>query len=108
MRNSRRKEVNAQKKKRRTISFTLWVLAFMSITFTLILGENGFFKFLKLKGVKTDRKIEINNMIKENNEIKMQIDALKESKDKGLIEELAREYELMKEDEIIFQYKNGQ
>jgi len=80
----------------------------MSITFTLILGENGFFKYLKLKGVKTDRKMEINNMIKDNNEIKIQIDALKEAKDKGLIEELAREHGLMKEDEIIFQYKSNQ
>jgi len=108
MRNSRKKQVKILKKKRRTILITLWVLIFISMTLTMIFGENGFLKYLKLKDVKANRQMEINNMSKDNNEIKVQIDAIKEAKDRGLIEELAREHGLMKEDEIIFQFKSSQ
>jgi cell division protein FtsB len=78
------------------------------ISFTLIFGENGLLRLLKLRSIREDVQAKINRIDKENKEIKRQINLVKKGKDLNLIEELAREQGLTQEDEIIFQYQDGQ
>ncbi|MCK5426148.1 MAG: septum formation initiator family protein [Thermodesulfovibrionia bacterium] len=108
MRNKRRKQVETQKRQRRTVFFTLGILVVICISFTLIFGENGLVRFIKLRAIKEDVRAKVNRMDKQNKEIKRQIDLVKKGKDLNLIEELAREQGLTQKDEIIFQYQDGQ
>ncbi|MCK5287124.1 MAG: septum formation initiator family protein [Thermodesulfovibrionia bacterium] len=108
MRNKRRKQVETQKRQRRTVFFTLGILVVICISFTLIFGENGLVRFIKLRAIKEDVRAKVNRIDKQNKEIKRQIDLVKKGKDLNLIEELAREQGLTQKDEIIFQYQDGQ
>ena len=107
MRNSRRKEVETKKKRRRGVLFTLGILVVISLTLTLVIGENGFLRYLKLRSNKTELQAKINNLRKENEEIQRQIDMLKKEKNPNLMEELARDQGFTKEDEIIFLYEDN-
>ncbi len=107
MRNKRRKHVETQKRIRRTILFTIGILAVIYLSITLIFGENGFVRYLKLKSNKAELQAKIKNIEKQNEEIKGQIEKLK--KDPNTIEELAREQGLTKDkDEIIFNFKSDE
>lgn len=108
MRNKRRKQVEIQKRRRRTVFFTLGILVVIYLSLSLFFGENGLLKYLKLNSIKEELQVKINSIDKQNEEIKRQIDLVKEGKDPNLIEELAREQGLTQEGEIIFQYEDGQ
>jgi cell division protein FtsB len=105
MRSSRRRQVEAKKKRRRLILSTLGILIVTYLTLTLVFGENGLLRYLELRSVKSEFEAEIRTIERQNEELKRQIEAIKEGKDPNLIEELAREQGLTKEGEIIFQYK---
>ena len=105
MRNRRRKQVENQKRIRRNILFTVGILIVIYLSFTLIFGENGYLRYLKLKSNKAELQAKIKNIEKQNEEIKEHIRKLE--KDPNTIEELARDQGLGKgEDEIIFNFKD--
>ena len=103
MRNKRKKQVEAHKKIRRSILFTLGILAVIYLSIALVFGEKGFLRYSKLKSNKAEIQAGIRNMERQNEEIKKQIDKLK--KDPNTIEELARDQGLTKDDEIIYNFK---
>ncbi len=108
MRNKRRRQVEIQKRRRRTVLFTLGFLIVICVSFTLIFRENGLLRFLELRSVRGDVQAKIYRIDKQNKEIKRQIDLVKKGKDLNLIEKLAREQGLTQKGEIIFQYQDGQ
>lgn len=108
MRNKRRKEVAAKKRRRRTVLLTCGILIVTYLFLTAIFGENGFLRYLKLRSIRADIQAEIKSIERQNEEMKKQVDLLKNKKDPNLIEELAREHGLTQEGEIIFQYQDGQ
>ncbi|MBI5050777.1 MAG: septum formation initiator family protein [Nitrospirae bacterium] len=81
-------------------------MLFLYLTFSLIFGENSLEKYMKLKSNKAMLLTEINQIKKQNKDIRKQINTFK--KDPNLVEELAREQGLTKDGEIIFKYKNEQ
>lgn len=103
MRNRRRKEFEAKKRRKRTVFFTLGILIIIYLLLTLIAGENGLLRYVKLKSIRNGMQAEIRGMKKRNEEIKRQIEAYK--KDPHVIEELARKQGLTREDELIFKFE---
>ncbi len=103
MRNRRRKEVEAKKRRKRTVFFTLGILIIIYLFLTLVFGENGLLRYVKLKSIRDDMQAEIRGMKKRNEEMKRQIEAYK--KDPYLIEELARKQGLTREEELIFKFE---
>lgn len=103
MRNKRKKQVEAHKKIRRSILFTLGILAVIYLSIALVFGEKGFLRYSKLKSNKAEIQAGIKNMERQNEETKKQINKLK--KDPNTIEELARDQGLTKNDEIIYNFK---
>ncbi len=106
MRNRRSKEVATKKKIKRTVFFTLGVLILIYLGVTLVFGENGLIRYIKLKAMKADIQAEITGLKKRNEEIRRQIEARKN--DPNLVEELARKQGLTREDELIFKFQDGQ
>ncbi len=100
----RRKQVKLKKKRTRLFWFTFGILAALYLTLTLIFGESGLLKYIKLKAVQTKLEAELSGIKKQNEETKNQIDELK--KDPNLLEERAREHGLTKQGEMIFKYEN--
>lgn len=100
-----RQQVTVEKKRRNIVFFTVIILAFLYIGTTLLLGDMGLIKYLKLKKIRNNLEAEIHTMEKENKILKAQINALKE--DPYYIEKYAREeFGLAKPDEYIFQFQN--
>ncbi|MDI6728042.1 MAG: septum formation initiator family protein [Thermodesulfovibrionales bacterium] len=98
-------QVAVERKKRNVVFFTVIILAFLYIGTTLLFGNMGFIKYLKLKKTKNSLETEIITLEKENKILKTQINALKE--DPYYIEKHAREeFGLAKPDEYIFQFQN--
>ncbi len=106
MRNRRRKEVETKKRRKRTVLFTLGILIVIYLSLTLIFGENGLLRYIKLESIRADLQAEIRSLKKQNEEMKRQIEALK--KDPNLIEELARKRGLTREEELIFKFEDEQ
>lgn len=102
MRNKRRKNVEVKKKRKRTVLFTLGILVIVYLAITIIFGENGLRRYLKLTSVKSEFQTDIEGLKKQNKETKRQIEALKEDPD--LIEELARKQGLTRKGELIFKF----
>lgn len=102
MRNKRRKNVEVKKKRKRTVLFTLGILVIVYLAITIIFGENGLLRYLKLTSVKSEFQTDIEGLKKQNKETKRQIEALKEDPD--LIEELARKQGLTRKGELIFKF----
>lgn len=100
-----RQLVTVERKRRNVIFFTVIILAFLYIGTSLLFGNMGFIKYLKLKKTKNGLETEITTLEKENKILKTQINALKE--DPYYIEKYAREeFGLAKPDEYIFQFQN--
>ncbi|MBI4699264.1 MAG: septum formation initiator family protein [Nitrospirae bacterium] len=104
MRNSRRKGVQARKKRWRAFILTFGILICVYLTLTLALGENGLLRYFKLKAVRNEMQAGIKNIERQNKEVRRQVDLLKKEKDPNMIEELAREQGLTKEDEIVYKF----
>jgi cell division protein FtsB len=100
-----RQQVMVERKRRDVIFFTVIILAFFYISTSLLFGNMGFIKYLKLKKIKSNLEVEITTLEKENKILQTQINALRE--DPYYIEKHAREeFGLAKPDEYIFQFQN--
>lgn len=100
-----KQQVKIERKKRNTIFFTLITLAFIYISISLIFGDMGFIKYMKLKKIKDALETEIITLEKENKILQAQIKALKE--DPYYIEKYAREeFGMARPDEYIFQFES--
>lgn len=108
MRNRRRKEVEAKKRRKRTVLFTCGVLIVIYLFLTILFGENGLVRYLKIRSIRADLQAVVKNIRKQNEETKRQIDLLKNKEDPTILEDLAREQGLTKEDEFIFKFEDEQ
>ena len=104
MKNVRRKQVTESRKKKRLICVTCGIMVFIYLTLNMIAGDNGFMKYVKLTDVKSELQRETQFLRQQNEDTRSQIEALRN--DPALVEELAREYGLTKEDELIFKFKD--
>lgn len=104
MRNVRRKQVDHRRKRRRLILLTFGVLSMIYLSFSLLFGENGLLRYIELKATRDRLLAETSAIEMQNREIKGQIETLENEPD--LVEELAREYGLTKEGELIFKFEN--
>lgn len=104
MRNIRRQQVEQKRKRRQLVFYTFGILLSIYFTVTLIIGESGFISYLELKSTR-DRLLAENNAIElQNNDIKSEIEMLEN--ESVMIEELAREYGLTKEGELVFKFQD--
>ncbi|MEN8262079.1 MAG: septum formation initiator family protein [Nitrospirota bacterium] len=104
MRNVRRQQVKQNRKARKLIYLTFGILLFIFMSVNMIVGKNGLLRYLKLKSTK-DRLITETILIeKQNADIRNQTGALGNESD--IVEELAREYGMTKEGELIFKFKD--
>jgi cell division protein FtsB len=106
MRNRRRKDVHHDRKFKKLILLTFGVLAFIYLTVTLVFGKNGLLEYFELRSIRNSLLAETMISKKQNEDITNQLKSLE--KDNALIEELARDYGLTKEGELIFKFKDKQ
>ncbi|BCB96618.1 septum formation initiator family protein [Dissulfurispira thermophila] len=100
-----RQQVKIERKKRNVIFFATITFALIYISISLLFGDMGFIKYLKLKKIKSTLETEIITLEKENKMLQAQIKALKE--DPYYIEKYAREeFGMARPDEYIFQFEN--
>lgn len=104
MRNVRRRQVERNRKQRKVVFLTLGILLSVYLTFSLVIGENGFLRYVELKSTRDRLFAETMTLRKQNEDIRGQIENLK--KDSEVIEEFAREYGLTKEGELVFKFKD--
>jgi cell division protein FtsB len=101
MRNARRQRVNQSRKIRQIVSVTVGILCFVYLTLSIVFGENGLLKYLRLKSDMSRLKAEITTIKNQNLETKKQIDTFKN--DPNVVEKLAREeLGLSNKGELIF------
>ncbi len=97
------RQVISERKKRRLVFYTLFVVAFLYIVVNLV-GDNGLFKYLELRNKKISIEAEITLLIEENKRLRSQIEAFRG--DPFYIEKQAREdLGLARPDEYIFEYE---
>ncbi|HDH04306.1 MAG TPA: septum formation initiator family protein [Nitrospirae bacterium] len=106
MRNVRRKQVEEGRKRKKLVCLTFGILLFIYFTLTIIIGENGLLRYLKLKSTRDTLLAETKAIGKRNQDIKSQVEALRNEPD--LVEELAREYGLTRKGELIFKFEDRQ
>ena len=104
MRNVRRKQVDQKKKRNHLVFLTFAILLTIYLTVTLIIGENGFMRYLELKTTR-DRLLAENQLIEQhNNIVKDEIEGIEN--EPVMIEEMAREYGLTKDGELIYKFED--
>ena len=102
MRNVRKNQLKNSKKRRQIVYLTISLLLFIYLTFIMIVGENGFMRYIKLKSAK-DKMLAENIIIEEqNSEMNARIESYDSEPDN--FEGLARDYGLTKEGELIFKF----
>ena len=104
MRNARKDQLNNNKKRRHVVYITVALLLFVYLTFIMIVGDNGFLRYIKLKSERD--KILAENIVfnKQNENMNARIESYDSEPD--LFEGLAREYGLTKEGELIFKFED--
>ncbi len=103
MRNVRRRQVEQKKKRAHLVLLTFGVLLAVYLTVTLLIGENGFMRYLELKGTR-DRLLAENQVLEQHNSnIKSEIENI--ASEPAMIEEMAREYGLTKDGELIYKFE---
>lgn len=102
MRNIRNNQLKNSKKRRQVVYLTIALLFFVYLTFIMIVGENGFVRYIKLE-LARNKMLAENIIIEEQNR---DMNARIESYDNepANFEGLAREYGLTKEGELIFKF----
>lgn len=102
----RHQKVTQNRKIRGLVFLTLGTLIFLYISLSLVFGENGLLRFLKLRSETGALRAEVETIRSQNNDLSEEIERLQKNPD--LIEELARdELGLTKEGEIIFKFDDG-
>jgi len=102
MRNVRNNQLRNSKKRRQVVYLTISLLLFVYLTFIMIVGENGFLRYIKLKSAR-DKMLAENIIIQEQNgEMNARIESYDSEPDN--FEGLARDYGLTKEGELIFKF----
>jgi len=105
MRNVRRKLVEHNIKKRRLVLLTVGILVFIYLSFTILVGDNGLFKYVELRAKRDKLLVETSTIKKQNKEIYGELKKL--DKQPELMEEFAREYGLTKDGELIFKFEDN-
>ncbi len=104
MHSARQEQLKYKKKIKKIVLLTICILAFIYLSLTIIFGENGLLRYVKLKSTKANLSAETKRIKEQNKEIKRQIEIIKKKPD--IIEELAREQGLTREGELIFKYED--
>ena len=104
MRNVRRRQVEQTRKQRKIVFLTIGILLCVYLTFSLVVGENGFLRYVELKSTRDRLFAETMALQKQNEDISGQIENMKKAPD--VIEEFAREYGLTKEGELVFKFND--
>ncbi len=104
MRNIRRQQVQQSRKRKKLIYLTFGILLLIFLTVTMTTGKNGLVRYMKLKTTRDRLLAETMLIEKQNNEINGQIGSLKNKNE--IIEELAREYGMTKEGELIYKFED--
>jgi len=104
MRNVRRKQVDQNRKRRKVVFLTFGILLSIYLTFSLIFGENGLIRYIELKSTRDSMMAETIVVKDRNQDMKDQIEAVENEPE--VVEELAREYGLTKEGELIFKFES--
>ncbi len=102
MRNVRRKQVDLNRKRRKIVFLTFGILLSIYLTFSLVFGENGLIRYIKLKTTRDSLMAETIVVKDRNKDLKDQIDAVENEPE--VVEGIAREYGLTKEGELIFKF----
>ncbi len=102
MRNVRRKQVDQNRKRRKVVFLTFGILLSIYFTFSLVFGENGLIRYIKLKSTRDSMMADTIVVRDRNQNIKSQIEALENGSE--VVEELAREFGLTKKGELIFKF----
>ena len=76
----------------------------MFLTVNIIFGENGLLRYMKLESTRDRLLAETVLMEKQNEDIESQTGSIENNAD--MIEELAREYGLTREGELIFKFED--
>jgi len=105
MRNIRRKQVEHNIKKRRLVLLTVGILVFIYLSFTILIGDNGLFKYIELRAKRDKLLAETGTIKRQNEEIYGELKKL--DKQPELMEEFAREYGLTKDGELIFKFEDN-
>lgn len=105
MRSVRRQQVRQNRKSRNLVFLTFCVLLFLYLTVSLVIGDRGLLKYIQLKSIKAQYLAETSTLEKQNRDMKGQIESFKKTPD--LVEELAREYGMTKEGELIYKFKDA-
>jgi len=106
MRNVRRRQVEQKKKKTHLVLITFGILLAVYLTVTLLIGENGFMRYLELKETR-DRLLAENQVLEQHNSsIKNEIEIIES--EPGVIEEVAREYGFTKDGELIYKFEDNE
>jgi len=103
MRNIRRHQLEQKKKARRLIFYTVGILSIIYLTASLIIGDSGLIRYMRLRSMRNKMIAEINMIRKRNEDTKARLK--RQENDEALIEELAREHGLAKEGELIFKFE---
>jgi cell division protein FtsB len=105
MRSVRRKQVTQNRKSRNLVLITFSVLFFLYLTVSLILGDRGVLKYIQLKSIRTQYMAEATALERQNKDMKGQVESFKKTPD--IVEELAREFGMTKEGELIYKFKDA-
>jgi cell division protein FtsB len=106
MRNVRYRQVQENRKKRRLVYLTFGILLVVYMTVNMIIGDNGLLKYMKLRSMKDVLLAETLTLKKQNEDSSNQIESMENEPER--VEELAREYGLTKQGELIFKFDNEQ
>ncbi|MBI4825933.1 MAG: septum formation initiator family protein [Nitrospirae bacterium] len=104
MRSIRRNQVNQNRKMRDLVMFTCAILLLICLTLSLVFSEKGILRYRKLQADKVQIMAENARIEKQNNEIRQQVEVLKENPEN--VEEIAREQGLTREGELIFRFND--
>ena len=106
MRNVRKKQVSKNSKRNTLVFLTCCVLLFIYLSLNMVAGENGLLRYIQLKSIKDkliDETLAIQN---QNEDMRGQVESIEKAPE--LVEELAREYGMTKEGELVFKFNNNQ
>jgi cell division protein FtsB len=85
---------------------TIGVLLMIYLTLDLVAGDNGLLRYLELKSIRDQLTIETVSLEQRNRDIRSQIEAFENEPER--IEELAREFGMTKEGELVFRFDGSE